>query len=126
MSAQVVSIQRHDARPPRAVQIPETLTDDDIDHTLYEFGFEFFGPSVGTQRLVHISDDCIDEYGDAADVMRAAEACLALFDRDRNEWVPLLPGDWAVEPNDDRGNGFIRMTVNEFNDTYSVVDGSGA
>lgn len=120
MSARVVTIQRRGARPPRAVQIPATLTDSDIDDVLYEFGFEFFGPSVGTQRLVHIGDDCIDDYGDAADVMRAAGACLALFDRDLHEWVPLRPGDWVVEP-DDGIDGFIRMDSAAFAAEYEVI-----
>lgn len=122
MSARVVSIQRRGANPPRAVQIPEQLTDTDVDDVLYEFGFEWFGTDRGTQRLVAINDDCIEEYDDALDVMRAANSELALFDRDRGGWVALLAGDWVVEPQDDRGDGFIRLSAPDFATTYEVIE----
>lgn len=121
MTATVVAVRRLGAKTPRAVQIPETLTDDDIDDVLYGFGFEYFGPGYGTQRLVAIDDDCLDEYDDAADVMRKAGARLALYDRDRAGWVPLEPGDWVVEPRDERGDGFIKLSDSDFRETYEPV-----
>lgn len=121
MSAQVVSIQRRGTNPPRAVQIPEQLTDTDVDDVLYGFGFEWFGTDCGTQRLLAIDDDSIEDYDDALDVMRAAGAELALFDRDCNRWVALLAGDWVVEPQDDRGDGFIRLSATDFAESYAVI-----
>lgn len=121
MTATIVTITRRGAKPPRAVQIPEQLTDDDIDDTLYGFGFEYFGDDYGTQRLVAIDDDSVDDYGNAADVMRAANVPLALYDRNEHEWAALHPGDWVVEPQDDRGDGFVRMTDEAFRAEYEVT-----
>lgn len=127
MTAAVVAIARRDqpTRPPRAVRIPEQLTYSDIDDVLYEFGFEWFGPTHGVQRLVSIDDDCIGDCigdcGDALDVMHSADARLALFDRDAHRWVPLAAGDWVVEPQDERGDGFIRLSAAEFDERYVVV-----
>lgn len=120
MTAVVYDISRRNQKQPRGVRIPATLTDHDIDDVLYSFGFEWFGKTVGTQRLIHISDDCIDDYGDAKDVMQSAHAELALWDRDEASWVPVFPGDWVVEPQDEDGDGFIRLSDNEFQDGWCV------
>jgi hypothetical protein len=114
MTVTVFNVQKSQAR---AVQIPETLTNSDIDDVLYGFGFEYFGDNFGTQRLVHIADDCLEDYDDAKDVMVQANTELALYDRDERRWVPLLPGDWVVEPKDDRGDGFIRLSDLEFHES---------
>lgn len=121
MSATVVKVVRRGAKQASAVQIPEQLTDDDIDDTLYGFGFEYFGESMGVQRLVAIDDDSIADYDAAADIMRAANVRLALWDRDEHDWVPLHPGDWVVEPQDDRGDGFVRFSPQAFADAYEVL-----
>lgn len=118
MTAQVIDVSPKGRGRARAVQIPEQLTGQDIDDVLYEFGFEWFGTDRGVQRLVAIDDDCIEDYDDALDVMRAANAQLALFDRDQARWVPLLPGDWVVEPQDDYGDGFIRLSAAEFENDW--------
>lgn len=118
MTATVINVHRHGAKPARAVQITDQLTYADIDDVLYGFGFEYFGENYGTQRLVAIDDDSIEDYGDAAGVMRQANAVLALFDRDAGEWVALEAGDWVVEPQDDRGDGFIKMSDASFADEY--------
>lgn len=125
MTIQIYNISRRDQGQPRALRIPEVLTASDIDDVLYEFGFEWFGKSVGTQRLVHINDDSIDDYGDAKDVMLQANAELALWDRDQIEWLPVLAGDWVVEPQDDSGDGFIRLSDEAFHDEYQIEE-SGA
>lgn len=122
MTCEVKSIVPLGSKPARAVQIPEVLSDDDIDDVLYSFGFEYFGPGHGTQRLVHITDDSIDEYDDAEEVMRRAGASLAIYVRDAHAWTALLPGDWVVEPPDDRGDGFIKLSDSDFRETYEVVD----
>lgn len=120
MTAEVVQIDAIGRQQPRAVQIPEQLTDYDVDDVLYGFGFEYFGSDCGTQRLVAIDDDMVEDYGDALQVMRAAGAHLALYDRDENRWVALLAGDWVVDPQDGDGDGFIKLSPSDFADRYRV------
>jgi hypothetical protein len=119
---EVVNIQRRGAKPPRAVRVPPVLTDHVIDDVLYGFGFEYFGAAMGTQRIIHISDDCLDEYGDAKSVMQDHGAELALYDGSQGEWVPVYRGDWVVEPQFPGLDGFIKLTDEEFHEEWEVID----
>lgn len=119
MTVQVVPVNRLGTSQPRAVQIPARVLWFDLD-VLYDFGFEWFGDDRGTERLISLDDDCLDDYDDARDVMRESGTTLALYDRDEFRWVPLSAGDWVIQPNDGM-DGFIKRSDADFQQEWSVV-----
>lgn len=58
-------MRRRNAGQPRAWQVPKMDTAEAevkaIDEA-YTFGFEWFGSDRGVQRLIHRTDDTIDDY----------------------------------------------------------------
>lgn len=120
-----VNVQRKGFKQPRALQIPQVSSNEFIDDVAYPFGFEFFGPTMGTQRLIHRTDDSLKDYlGDQYDVLAAQtgpEVQWFLFDSEWACWVILNPGDWVVEGLDGI-DGFVRFTDEQFHQIWEVVN----